>query len=292
VNKIPIARSVATYFATLAVASALTGVFAAPAQADPAPTSTVEPPSSSTAPEPGAPSPTATATSQPAVPKPQAAPAQRAQVEVSLEFDKDAYQTNEDVHFTFKLKNIGESRAVGLQVAQFMGDPTDLTLVDWGPLRAKPGVTLEPGKTFELAVSGTIGDLEKDSTVVRGFVYDESGASTAPPFSFSAKVTRVTGHAVGTVFGDRNGNGKFDGGEQLGGIPLTLRYSSKTYTATSDADGKFDFGDIPAAKYVIGGDVIKGWLFPYDTIQIGPDTKDLLVRGAPPLNGALHASMA
>jgi hypothetical protein len=61
---------------------------------------------------------------------------------VTADFDKQVYRTDDDVHFTFKLKNVGETPAVGLQVAQWMTDPTDLMipfLDGWGKLRLPPG---------------------------------------------------------------------------------------------------------------------------------------------------------
>jgi len=291
VNKTPGARPISRSFAALAAALALAGVFAAPAVAEPERTSTapstVEPPSSSST----APS---TESSKPVTPAPKAAPAERSKVEVSLAFDKTSYDTNEDVHFKFKVKNIGGTRAEGLWVGQTHTDPANLRINDWGPLQVNKGVALDPGASFELAVTGKIQDIEKDSAVVQGIMFDKTGFSASEEFSFSAHVNKVTVHAAGVVYGDGNGNGKVDGGEKLGGIKLTLRYvnGSTTYTATSDANGKIDFGDVPAAKYNLGGEVTPNWLFPWDTIQIGPDTKDLLIRGVPPLNGALKASMA
>ncbi|GAA4540159.1 SdrD B-like domain-containing protein [Amycolatopsis samaneae] len=295
-------RRAASYLVTLTAAAALTGVFAAPAGADPAPVSTAPSsapstaPSSSAAPapEPGPPSSPSAVSPKPAAPD--VKPAQRAQVEVSLAFDKPSYRTDEDVRFTIKLKNTGEIRAAGLWVSQSITEPTDLVVPydpGWGPLKGKPGVSLDPGATYELGVSGKVRDIQKDTTVVRGVVFDETGFGVSREFKYSVPVTKEAGHAAGTVFGDRNGNGTFDTGEQLAGAKLTLRYihGNVTYSATSDAAGKFAF-DLPAADYYLGGEVVNGWLIPFETVHIGPDTKDLLVRGAPPLNGALRASMA
>ncbi|WP_255632260.1 carboxypeptidase-like regulatory domain-containing protein [Amycolatopsis sp. TNS106] len=101
---------------------------------------------------------------------------------------------------------------------------------------------------------------------------------------------------AGVVFGDKNGNGKLDDGEQLADIPLFLRHSisSQEYKATSDADGKIDFGEVPAVEYLLsgGGDSIKGWLFPLKVIRAGADTTDLPMRGVRPLNDALKASVS
>ncbi|WP_244211132.1 SdrD B-like domain-containing protein [Amycolatopsis kentuckyensis] len=289
------ARSVARGFAALTAAAVLTSAFAGPAAADPAPESPAAP-STSEAPAdppestPPAPSPTQPE-SKPAAAQPRA---ERAQVAVSLVFDKDSYRTDEDIRFTVKLTNTGATTAAGLTMYQMVVDSTDVQVLygGWGQLQDKPGVTLEPGKSFELAVSGKVRDLEATTATVRGILFDESGNSAGSQFGFTVPVTKAAGHATGTVYGDKNGNGVLDAGEQLAGTKVTLRYvhGSGTYTATTGPDGKFAL-DLPAAEYYLGGEVIDGWLFSWRTVRIGSDT-DLLLRGAPPLNGALKATMA
>ncbi len=290
------------YLAALAATAAL----ASPAMADPeppAPTSAT--PTTSAAPEPSAPSSTAPEPSKPEAPNPPVAPAAQTLVEAKVVFDKPRYRTDEDVRFTFKVKNIVSAPLVGLRVVHdFMG-PTDVSVPPgpapqwpgWGQLGSRPGVTLEPGATFEVKVTGQIKDVEKAIATVRGFVSADTGQGYGLGigyFDSSVPVEKIAGHSAGVVFGDKNGNGLLDSGEQLADTTLNLRYANgtKVYTAKSDARGRIDFGNIPAAKYVFEGEVIKGWLFPWETIQIRPDKKDLLIRGAPPLNGALKASVA
>lgn len=294
-----IARTAGVYLATIAAGAALTGVFAAPALADPEPSAppssapaTSEAPSSTPAPTPSAPP---VESSSPAAPKPQA---ERVKVEASVTFEKSSYRIDEDVRFTFKVKNVGETRVDGLQLHYFFSDPGALSIPyepGWGKLGRSPGVPLELGETIEIPVTGQVGDLESDFVSVGGFLYDNSSLSVGE-FKSSVPVTKVDGRVAGVVFGDKNGNGKLDDGEQLAGIPLTLRYTagSKEYKATSDADGKIDFGDVPAVEYLLssGGDPIKGWLFPLKTVRAGVDTKDLPIRGVRPLNGELKASVS
>ncbi|HEY3464005.1 MAG TPA: SpaA isopeptide-forming pilin-related protein [Amycolatopsis sp.] len=293
-NKSRGARSVARTFATLAAAAALTSVFATPAGAE-EPTSTA--PSTVEAPSSSSTTPTSSAPESKPAAQPQAEPVERAQVEISAVFDKETYQTDEDVHFTFKVTNVGSATAKGLWVSQRFDQPTDLNVPyepGWGPLTSgNPGVDLEPGKTFVLHGTGKIRDIDQDSTVLRGVVFDATNFGVGE-FTAKAAVAKVAGRATGVVYGDKNGDATLDDGEQLAGAKLTLRYvhGDKTYTATSDADGKFTFADLPAAEYYLGGEVVNGWLIPWQTIRIGPDSKDLLVRGAPPLNGALKATMA
>ncbi|WP_410656611.1 hypothetical protein [Amycolatopsis sp. lyj-112] len=306
-NKTSVARIAAIHLATLAIVSALTGVFAAPALADPeppAPTSSAqaspEPPSGPTAPEPSS---TPPQTSKPAEQDPPAAPAVQKKVETTFVFDKPSYRTDEDVRFVFRVKNISAGRLAGLKINYFPHEPGSLKIMGtseadgWGPFGHSPGVTLEPGAAYEVKVTGQLTDIENDTAILRGFLSLDSGRGAGPSvgyFDTSVRVTRVAGHAAGLLFGDKNGNGAPDEGERLADTAITLQYANgpAKYTATSDADGRVDFGDVPAAKYHLGGEMIKGWLFPWEVVQIRPDKKDLLLRGAPPLNGALKASVA
>ncbi|WP_254897007.1 hypothetical protein [Amycolatopsis sp. Hca4] len=293
------ARSLARGFAALTAAAVLTSVFAGPAAADPAPEATATPtsaaPSTSEAPTaPEAPAPSSTQPeSKPAAAQPQDDPVLQPDLDVSFDL-AESYPTNEDVHFGIKIHNPRSVPVEGLQIVQFFDKPDDLVVpfIDgWGPLSGKPGVTLQPGETFTQAVVGQLQDISQDHAILRGFVYDKDGHGVAPSFSLSIKLRKTPGHPAGVVYGDANGNGKLDAGEELTGITLTLRYSRLTFKATSGKDGRFDFGEIPAAKYYFGGDVVDGWLFPFRNVQVGPDT-NLVVRGTPPLNGALKASMA
>lgn len=299
-SKRPGARSIArTGVVYLAALAALTGVFATPAMADPEPST---PPSSSVPVTSAAPStspaPTSSAppveSSSSAAPKPQAG---NDKVEASVAFEKSSYRTDEDVRFTFKVKNVTETRLTGLQLHYFFSEPGALSIPyepGWRELGRSPGVSLEPAGTIEMTLTGQVADLDSDVVNVRGFLYDDSSLGIGE-FSASVPVTKVVKRAEGVVFGDKNGNGKLDDGEQLGGIPLTLRHTlgAKEYKATSDADGKIDFGDVAAAQYRLGGgDAIKGWLFPAKVVQIGEDTTNLPIRGVQPLDGALKASVS
>ncbi|MEU4522678.1 hypothetical protein AB0F52_28685 [Amycolatopsis sp. NPDC024027] len=290
------ARSLARGFAALTAAAVLTSVFAGPAGAEePTPTSTPAAPSTSEAPAgSSAPAPPVSSApeSRPAA-QPQAEPAQRAQVTVSIVGLKDEYASNEDVRFTFRLKNTGGVTATGVWVSQHIDQPTDLQVAyepGWGDLTYGRGIKLEPGQTFELAMTGHIRDIGKDTVHVRGAVFDDSHFGIGQ-FDEPAKVTAASGEASGVVYGDKNGNGVRDRGEELAGIKLTLRYihGDVSYTATSDNKGNLTF-KVPAADYFLGGDVVDGWLFPWHTVRIGQGTI-LNLRGVPPLNGALTASM-
>ncbi len=313
-NKSRSARPFARCFATLATAAVLTSVFAGPAAADPAPESaapttsaapstpeapatsaTSEAPASSGAPV--SPAPVSSAPESKPAAQPNAQPGvERAKIKISVALDQDSYRTDQDVHATFELTNIGETRAVGLSVSQDMIDPTDLAVPydpGWGPLTTSdPGLDLEPNASFKLEITGKIRDIGQAKTVLSGVVFDATHFGVGE-FRVEADVVKAPSHVTGVVYGDKNGNGIRESGEELPGAKLTLRYvhGNVTYSITSDDQGKFDSSDLPAAEYYIGGDSVDGWLIPWDTVRIGADT-DLTVRGVPPLNGALKATMA
>ncbi|OOC05203.1 hypothetical protein B0293_19115 [Amycolatopsis azurea DSM 43854] len=280
----------------------MTGVFVTPATAEPpAPTSTApatsETTSSSPAPTLSSPAPTPSAppveSPPPDAPKPRA---ERPKVEASVVFEKSTYRTDEDVRFTFKLTNVGKIPAAGLIISQFLTEPGALSIPyepGWGDLKRAPGLDLAPGKSIDLAVTGQVRDLDLGKAVVRGVLYDTSGFGVGF-FDAEVAVTKNVGRATGVVFGDKNSDGKLDDGEQLAGIPLTLRHtvSYKGYQATSGPGGEIDFGDVPPAEYFLSSDAIKGWLFPLRIIQVSENTEDLSIRGVRPLNGELKASIS
>lgn len=300
-------RAITTYLATLATGLVLTGVLAPGlAAADPTEPNTVPtappasdvPPteSSSTNPEPPVP-PAAPAPQEPEN-RPPAVPAAAAvELDVSAEFDKPTYHSGDLITVKFHIKNIGSEKAVGLN-AHNRFDPPDELQFDpgqWGDLARRPGVTIEPGATFETQLSGHTKKADSEKVTLTGNIFDERGFGIKE-FAFSAPVTKRLGNVAGTVFGDKNGNGALEDGEELAGIPVTLSYfgnPQQRFTATSNAVGHFDFGDVPTASYFTGGDVIDGWLFAFDIIDVdeSDENSDLLIRGAPPLNGALQVSM-
>ncbi|MGW4057202.1 hypothetical protein ACWEGE_02925 [Amycolatopsis sp. NPDC004747] len=280
---------------------ALTSVFAGPAAADPTPESTApatsEAPSTSEVPVPepsSAPSSTQPE-NKPAAAEPRDEPAPRARIEVAVVGFGGEHASDEDIRFTFKLTNTGNATATGVWVIQHLDQPTDLqvgSVPGWEDLTSYGrGVKLEPGQTYELAMTGHIRDIGKDTVRFRGVVFDGSGSPSNLTFDESAKVVQTPGEASGVVYGDKNGSGTRDSGEELAGIKLTLRYvhGDVSYPATSDEKGNLTF-KVPAADYYLGGDVVDGWLFPWRIVHIGEGTK-LDLRGAPPLNGALKATM-
>jgi hypothetical protein len=225
---------------------------------------------------------------------------QRPQLEISAEFGKPVYRTGEQISVTFRVRNVGTEPAVGLHASNNLFLATELRFDPrhWGELNfafGQPGLTLEPGAAYETTLSGFQGKPDADTVTLTGNVFDQSGFGAAQ-FAFTAPVTLTTSHVAGTIFGDRNGNGAFDAGEEAPGATLTLHYTFAfefSPATTADAAGRFDFGELPAVAYSTDG-TAAGFNFPFVRLDIDAtrDNSDLRIRAVPPLNGALHAAMA
>jgi len=223
---------------------------------------------------------------------------QRPQLEISAEFGKPVYGTGEQISVTFRVRNAGTEPAVGLHAANNLFLATELRFdpSNWGELNSGgSGRTLEPGATYETTLSGFQGKPDADTVTLTGNVFDQSGFS-AGQFAFTAPVTLTTSHVAGTIFGDRNGNGVFDAGEEAPGATLTLHYAFAfefSPATTADAAGRFDFGELPTVAYSTDG-TAAGFNVPFVRLDIDAarDNSDLRIRAVPPLGGALHAAMA
>lgn len=219
------------------------------------------------------------------------------QIEVTAQFDKPSYRTGEQIKITLRLKNVGSENAVGIKAIDSPKHATHLVVSElgqWGDL-GRQGVTIEPGASVEAHLTGFAGKADADVVTLDGHVFNANGFGIAE-FSFSAPIEKRLGHAAGTIFRDENSNGTFDQGEAASGVAVTLGYAfgSDKFTATSDANGKLDFGQIPTVRYFSGTITQDGWVFPFQamTVDESDGAANLRFRGVRPLHGELTASMA
>jgi hypothetical protein len=118
------------------------------------------------------------------------------------------------------------------------------------------GVTLKPGETKSLRVSGTV----PAASIEHGVVYiscdfgpiDQQYLSGFPSLFVLAKVPGKSGTASGTFFHDKDDDWNVDDGEPIGGLEVTLIDvdGSRAATAKTEADGTIKFGPMPAGWYV------------------------------------------
>ncbi|MCC8247419.1 carboxypeptidase-like regulatory domain-containing protein [Saccharothrix luteola] len=210
---------------------------------------TTSPPAPTTAPAEPEPAP-------PAVPRAEAAPVPRADLKVSLAFDRDEYPPDSDIGFTVTVRNAGAAPAVDVRFTHW----GDLRLTTGaGELRRFPGPTIAPGeaKTYRLAGRQEVPLYDRVEYGVTAYTGPQTlpDMDPTPEDNTGRDTTRVPltwGAARGVLYRDADGDGAFDEGE---GVPDSPVYADGGLPATwlhgrTDATGRFTFGtDVPTGRY-------------------------------------------
>ncbi|MFL6601576.1 MAG: SdrD B-like domain-containing protein [Steroidobacteraceae bacterium] len=97
-----------------------------------------------------------------------------------------------------------------------------------------------------VSIPGTTGGISVSSDVIKAIALPAGTQATG--YLFSEKGQSITGH----VWLDTNRNGSLESGEAgIGAVTVTLRDSSSTVVATTQADGSYYFANIPAGHYSV-----------------------------------------
>lgn len=185
-----------------------------------------------------------------------APPTARPDLRASIAFDRSEYAPDSDIGFTVTVSNVGNAPAVDVRVM----DSGDLWLKSGSTeLRRIPGPTLAPGESRTYRLVGRQSD--RRSATVRYSVDFRTGAQQSPSTDptpndnraeATATVPQARGSAKGLIYRDANGNGRFDDGEGVSGMPVyAMGGAPDTWlSGVTDASGRFDFGtDIPTGQY-------------------------------------------
>ncbi len=299
-----VARRSLAFVAALAVTATLS--VAARAQepgAPPVTTTTAAPPA-----------PTATAEAPPAGAGPSATPrpaaveavegastTAAARLAISATVGAGPFLVGERIPVEVTVSNTGDADATGVRADGYStsGSTFLIQSSEWGDLATwpGPGITLPAGQERVLTV--------------RGEVQGWSGAAPVAKFSVwqgNASVARVTlpipvrdpdsakDALAGLVYGDLNHNGTPDAGEALQGVRVAATtYGSPGLEATTGADGRFRFADLPVRVYRLATvDVPDGWIvepLPSVAVDGSGSAANVLLRGERPLTDVLSASM-
>ncbi|XVS64655.1 hypothetical protein ACQPYE_00900 [Actinosynnema sp. CA-299493] len=192
----------------------------------------------------------------PAVPRAGAAPVPRADLEVSLAFDRAEYPPDSDIGFTVTVRNTGSAPAVDVRFTHW----GDLRLTaGTAELRRVPGPTIAPGeaRTYRLAGRQQVPlyDLVEYAVTANTGTQSLPDMDPTPEDNTGRATTRVPltwGRAGGVLYRDADGDGAFDEGEGVadepvyaeGGLPWNW------LSGRTDATGRFTFGgDVPTGRY-------------------------------------------
>ena len=142
--------------------------------------------------------------------------------DVSIKFDQPSYHSGDTVTGSIKITNTGDALVPAVRL---VASPDNLKwdIKDWQSIWLNgPGVAMAPGATEVRTFTGSILDPNKPIkgvAIVR--VYEP--VDSAFRAEDTATVTPTKGGIVGTLYGDANGNGKYDQGEALSGVQVTCK---------------------------------------------------------------------
>src|SRR5262249_53552118 len=128
------------------------------------------------------------------------------------------------------------------------------------------GVRIEPHASRTAELTGRVLNADNGKITFSAKVTaDTSDANPADNGTFiEVPLQAATGAFAGRIFGDQNANGILDGSETgLAGIRISISGGVPfgNYERTTDAQGRFDFGDLPTGEYFVNwGDNAPGWI--------------------------------
>ncbi|RKT55305.1 LPXTG cell wall anchor domain-containing protein [Saccharothrix australiensis] len=227
----------------------------------------------------------------PVTAEPVTAPRAGVDLRLVVTYDKPSYFAHEVVVARVKVTNAGDATATRVQVTSTGNiDSHFWHGFDW------PGPTLAPGQSAEGYASGHVTDPKGDA--VRLVVETTSAEPDAAPgdnaVTAAVPLTVLRGSYSGVIYGDRNGNSAVDPGELLVGQPVRAAGGRPvgSYTAVTDANGRFSLRGLPIGRYVVEFDNTQ-WSFPLVSVEVDEvDDPDVLIRAANHVNPLLAATAA
>ncbi|MEV8442088.1 SdrD B-like domain-containing protein [Actinosynnema sp. NPDC051121] len=260
-----------------------------------APTSTTAPATTTEAP-PATTEPTAPTTEPSPIESPPAQPAASEQVtdlKVSASFDRSNYAAHEPVGVRASVANVGDT-AVTFRLTS----TGNLTNHRWKQAEGQQ-LRVEPGQTLDAVLNAFVEDVDQEVLTVVVTVEPVEFPDADPTdntATISVPVTRVYGSYRRTVYGDLDGDGVLDPGEELAGHPVHLSGGRPqlNHTTTTDAAGRFAFTDLPAGEYSISAGYLSPWYFgrPGSVVVDGVDDPDIVFRGVGRVRDAVSATLA
>jgi len=216
---------------------------------------------------------------------------------VTAAFNQPSYvSTDTDVRVTLTVENVGTVAATDVNV--LVESDMDADFVALGDLLPERGTArVEPGAsvTVEIPVGTPLRrKLHAEFTAVATGQQQDT-ATGAHIAVVDAGVTVLRGSLTGKVFGDRDGDGVADPGEELvgGEVELDGGMAGVFEVARIGANGVFSFADLPVAEYFVRYVPPGGWrLADPSTVRVAPGANTVLLRAVRSTPLALTATVA
>jgi hypothetical protein len=180
---------------------------------------------------------------------------------VTASFDKAEYGSGDDFDVTITVSNPG-TVAIDHVYVYALSPDLDFGEQTWGDL-AEPGASLAPGAAVTATATARLFNVVDSvrlevNVVVVGDQWDpdDEGVDAV----LEAPVHQTRGILGGVVYGDRNGNGAADAGEELRGVKVSFSGGVpwRDYEARTGSDGRYRI-DLPTGVYTAYGLDIDGW---------------------------------
>lgn len=186
-------------------------------------------------------------------------------IQVSVAYDKTAYDSDETLTVTLTVTNNSDETATG--VTAYNSTSCTGSFAGWPGFGDPYGISIAPHSTQTAQLSGAVpsyavvnGVLTCAGSLRGGNIV---GASTLP-FSTTTTITQVYGDYHGVVYVDRNGDGAFEAGEGLSGITASyLLNGANDPTQTpvvTGSDGQFALTHVAIGTYGINFSSPGNWV--------------------------------
>ncbi|MFS8100843.1 hypothetical protein LFM09_27310 [Lentzea alba] len=216
-----------------------------------------------------------------------------------VRFEQSRYESHEQVRLWLTVTNTGGQTA---ERVRLMFQPSGLEIDNrlWGDFGWNGrGLSIPAGESRTFEVTGKIREIQNGKLKVSG-VIDHANLPNQNNSTFSGEVDAVQtyGDVSGVVYIDHNGNEQQDAGEAAAGAAVEIEHSSPytVHKQTANADGRFEFKNLPSGDYFIRYALPGGWVVHNDrddtVIRVQPGKPvELVARGERPWNETLSAKL-
>lgn len=216
---------------------------------------------------------------------PEAAQQPLQDLRMTATFDRTSYDTGEKMTITVTVTNTGAAKAT--LRTDFSASAPDRVVVDSpNPFDGGDLYDLAAGESRTRQVTGAVGNPAVSTGKLYGWLANPLGETV--PFTFTVPINQTAGHVAGTVYTDRNNNGRFDAGEGQIGVTLdwvNVLHQETRQVATTDANGTFAL-DLPTGRWGVSGTGPAGLVIGRRLVTVDKSgVDDLLLRAVNPISG-------
>ncbi|GGM99541.1 hypothetical protein GCM10011609_42330 [Lentzea pudingi] len=188
---------------------------------------------------------------------------------VTTKFDKDSYDIAEPIRMHVTVKNVGTGYKSDVSLTtEWVSGSSELEFdkSQFGEFADGKQVGLWPGESREFTVVGRAPSYLRDNNKVtlnlKTMSWEDRNSANDIAWG-NATITFLDGDAVVVLYGDRNGNGTRDAGEELTDTTVTVSGGSNPNIwkdGKTDASGRARFPGLPVGVFQVWAYYKDGWV--------------------------------